>query len=255
MRETAENFASELLGNERRVWVREPLHDAHPPRVVVFLDAEMYRDKVGAPEIINAMQESGEIADSWVVYVSSLNPDVRWEEAPCYPPFASFLSDELVPWLRRRYCGAAEATEWCLVGLSYTALAASYAAKTKPGAFQRVVCQSGSFWWKGGWLIEQYARDPLRVPTEFYLHVGSRETQVNLLHRGDVFQEMSQLEAVREFRDALLERGYNVAYHEGAGSHDAAAWKADLPDALRWALPNTPATLPHAFAATNGHAG
>lgn len=45
------------------------------------------------------------------------------------------------------------------------------------------------------------------VPTEFYLDVGTQETQENVRHREDVLQVVSQIDGVRRFRDVLLLQG------------------------------------------------
>lgn len=235
MGERVETLRSLHLGNERTVWIRPPRNAARARHLTVFLDAEMYREKVGAPAIVDAIAAEPDRADSWFVYVSSVDPDTRWKECPCHPPFAAFLADEFLPWLFRLEDGSAETSVRTLVGLSYTGLAAAYVAKERPGLFQRVVAQSGSFWWSNGWLIDQYAAEPLRTPAEFYLEVGTRETQTDLQHHPEVFQATSQLEAVRAFRDVLENHGYAVTHVETDGAHDTAAWARGLPDALRWA--------------------
>ena len=124
-----------------------------------------------------------------------------------------------------------------LIGLSYTGLAAAFVAHEHPGVFQKVISQSGSFWWNDGWLTQQFAKREKRVPTEFYLEVGVRETQRNVRHREDVLQVASQIEGVRGFRDVLLSQGYSVKYVKGDGAHEFSAWARGLPDALKWALP------------------
>jgi enterochelin esterase family protein len=74
------------------------------------------------------------------------------------------------------------------------------------------------------------------VPTDFYLEVGTQELAENVRHREDVLQVVSQLEAVRKFRDVLRLKGHSVKYVEFDGGHDFAAWRRTLPDALRWAM-------------------
>jgi hypothetical protein len=59
MKEIQHILKSIHLANERVVWVREPEHKA--TSVTVFLDAELYRDRVGATSIIDALDSSGDI--------------------------------------------------------------------------------------------------------------------------------------------------------------------------------------------------
>jgi len=70
--------------------------------------------------------------------------------------------------------------------------------------------------------------------------VGSGETAENVRHKEDVLQVVSQIDAVRQFRDVLIAGGYDVKYLEFAGGHDFLEWRKTLPDALRWALPRQP---------------
>ena len=124
MKETQHTLKSIHLANERAVWVREPEHRA--TNVTVFLDAELYRDRVGATSIIDALNSKGDIDSSLFVFVSMESAASRWVECPCYPPFAQFIEEELFPWLERAYLRAHEAQERVIAGLSYTGLAAAY---------------------------------------------------------------------------------------------------------------------------------
>ena len=94
-----------------------------------------------------------------------------------------------------------------LVGLSYTGLAAAFIAKEAAGKFHRVISQCGSYWWQDCWRVGQFQAMRQPVPTEFYLDVGTQETQENVRHREDVLQVVSQIDGVRRFRDVLLLQG------------------------------------------------
>ena len=225
------------MGNERTVWVRPPTVGAKPAHLTIFLDAELYRDRVGAVATIEALNAASAIAPSWFVFVSSATQEARWRECPCYPPFARFVADELLPWLEATYPAVKKCHERVLVGLSYTGLAAAFVALQEVGKFGKVIAQSGSFWSDNCRLVEQYRKMKKRLPTSFYLDVGSKETDVEVQHQEDVRQAVSQIDAVRRFRDVLLDQGYRVKYLEFDGGHDCAAWQQTLPDALRWALP------------------
>lgn len=235
MSEIIARLKSRYLDNERLIWVRPPRDRSSANHISIFLDGELYRDRVGANSVIDSLQ--GNIADSWFVFVSMESVEVRWLECPCYPPFARFVVNELLPWLSTQHKQLRLVRNRTLIGLSYTGLAAAFVAKECPGIFQRVISQSGSFWWNDCWLSEQY-RLSARVPTEFYLDVGTHELAENVRHRDDVLQVLSQIEGVRRFRDALRLKGYSVRYVEFDGGHDFNAWRETLPAALRWALLN-----------------
>ncbi len=235
MNEVTARLNSVHLKNERLIWVRPPRDRSSAANISIFLDGELYRDRVKANGVIDGLE--GAIADSWFVYVSMESVEARWLECACYQPFARFVAEELLPWLSAHDRGMQLAQSKTLIGLSYTGLAAAFVAKEFPGIFQRVISQSGSFWWNDCWLSEQY-RLSAPVPTDFYLDVGTKELAENVLHRADVMQVVSQLEGVHTFRDVLRSKGYAVKYVEFDGGHDFAAWRQTLPEALRWALPN-----------------
>jgi len=45
-------FRSSILGNERSLWVRAPREPTSNTGLLIVLDAELYRNRVGAPAII-----------------------------------------------------------------------------------------------------------------------------------------------------------------------------------------------------------
>lgn len=220
------------LGNERSIWVRG--YGPSVSNLTIFLDAELYRERVGAGVLLDELSRSGAIAPSLFVFVSVESVTSRWRECPCYPPFARFIDEELFPWLEALRPEVRQAQERVVVGLSYTGLAAAYVALNAPERFTKVIAQSGSFWWNDCWLASQVAQ-PLTA--EFYLDVGLEETQTEVQHSEDVLQVISQIEGVRRFRDALLARGSTPRYVEFDGGHDVVAWRRTLVGALRWALP------------------
>lgn len=246
MPELTHRFRSAALQNERILWIHPPADPAAPCHLAIFLDGELYRDRVGAPALIDKLAANSALtpalAHSLVVYVSHQSEAARWRECPCYPPFAVFIHDELLPWLESQYPGirisptAQPAPVRLLAGLSYTGLAAAYVAREAPGCFNKIITQSGSFWSDDCWLIRDYAAKASRVPADFYLDVGLRETQENVTHHPGVFQRISQIAGVQRFRDVLLAQGHRVKYVEFDGGHSFPGWQSTLPDALTWAF-------------------
>ena len=239
MRETVSRLKSSYLQNERSIWICEPENVSGASDLVVFLDAEPYRDGMDALSVIEELR--GQVADSWYVFVSHKSWETRRCECPCYSPFARFIGEELLNWLASGYIDFTRIKRRVLAGVSYTGLAAAFVAKEYPGSFQRVISQSGSFWWNDCWLVEAYRHLEQKIPVEFYLDVGTQETRENVRHGEDLVQVVSQIEGVRRFRDALLARGYAVRYQEFDGDHDYAGWSRTLADALKWGVPLQPA--------------
>lgn len=228
-------FKSVYLNNERAVWVRTPSSGKAPRNLVIILDAELYREKVAACETIEELEEAETNPPTIFVFVSAHSIETRAIECPCYPPFVGFMIEELMPWLIREYPEIKDCDQRILVGLSYTGLASAYIALQSPDTFDKIIAQSGSFWWNNCWLVEQYAKLPNRLPVDFYLEVGDKEIRTNVDH-GHVLQTVSQVDAVTRFRDVLQNSGHTVIYVEFDGHHDTAKWRETLPGALQWAL-------------------
>lgn len=237
MGETLHRLASLHLGNERDIWIRPPAGGGPAAALLVFLDGEFHRERMGSPTLVRELEERGEIAPVLCADISYATLDARWTECPCHQPFARFVLEEFMPWLAGLHPEVAACRERVLIGLSYTGLAASYVAHQDDQPFSAVISQSGSYWHGHGRLARDYAARPPARPARHFLTVGRRETQTNVQHREDVLQQMAQIEGVRLFRDALVTGGMPVEYREFDGAHEFDWWRRMLPAALRWAVP------------------
>lgn len=238
MKETRHTLQSQILHNERTIWIRDPQSPEGNLDLLIILDAELYRNRVQAPRIIDSLFETGDLDNLLVVYVSCVDMDTRWIECPCYAPFSEFISQELIPFIRTEHPQAAQAKERVIAGLSYTGLAASFAALSNDGLFTKVISQSGSYWSNDCWLTHEFDGVKLAHPPAFFLDVGDKETHEYVWHKEDVIQKLSQVEGVAKFRDMLLKNGYEVRYDTFSGGHSAEAWATSLPNALKWAFGN-----------------
>jgi enterochelin esterase-like enzyme len=233
MTETVHRLSSRILMNERNVWVRHAANEEFIENLVIVLDGELYREKVGAVPIVDRVHEK--VGSTVFVFVSYASIEARWIECPCYPPFARFFEEEFFHWLEQHYPNLRNVRRRVIVGLSYTGLAAAFVATHISHRFTHVIAQSGSFWSQDGWLSRQISRLSY-LHSQFYLEVGNQETQTNVQHKEDVLQVVSQIQGVREFRDALKSRRVPTQYSEYDGGHDFGWWARRLPQALMWAL-------------------
>lgn len=240
MEENVHRFYSSVLGNERDVWIRVPADLNAFTKVLFVLDAELYRNKIGAHKIFEELVDRSLVPDSMVIYVSCCDMEVRWKECPCYPPFATFIVEELYPWLVERFPSIERCESRVIAGLSYTALAASYVALESKGLFGKVIAQSGAYWSNDCWLIQEYKRRTDGLDIAFYLDIGHREIQTMIQHRAGHLQRISQTEGVKRFRKTLLDRGNEVRYEVFKGGHSCECWTRTLPIALEWALGDNP---------------
>ena len=236
MLETEYTLHSELLGNRRSLWVRVPQNAASRLDLLIILDAELYRNRVNSPQILDTLSKESFLSKVLVVHVSTVNMETRFVECPCHPPFAKFVAQELIPWIHTNYPATAKAKRRVIAGLSYTGLAASYAALFNDGLFTHVISQSGSYWSNDCWLANEVENLELKAPPDFFLDVGDRETQTDVWHREGLVQAISQIEGVTRFRDALAKNGYNFRFDIFPGNHSAEDWAKSFPKALKWAF-------------------
>jgi enterochelin esterase-like enzyme len=225
---------SEILDNERRIWVYTP-HGYQPndepyPLLVLF-DGDVVRGPIPFPTILDNLIDDGRIPPMVAVLVDSLTQEVRNRELPCGAPFLEYLTDELLPWVREQYRITTDPARTIVAGQSHGGQAAAFAGLRRPDVFGNVISQSGSFWWSPDddheheWLTRQYAASERR-PVRFYMDTG-------LLERGPAPGDgPSLLVANRHFRTILRSKGYEVEYVEFNGAHDYACWRGSLADAL-----------------------
>jgi enterochelin esterase-like enzyme len=224
---------SEVLGNERRVWVYTPpgyTPDGEPHGLLLLFDGWAYQVLVPTPTILDNLIAAGRIPPLVAVLPDSLNQETRSRELPGYPPFADYLAQELVPWVREHYRVTTDPARCVVAGSSFGGLAAAFAGLRHPELFGNVLSQSGSFWWKPDedeeyeWHARQFALAE-RVPLRFYVDVGILEATAG---RGGP----SQVFASRHMRNVLQAKGYEVHYAEFGGGHDYLCWQGTLADGL-----------------------
>lgn len=224
---------SEILGNERRVWIYTPPGYApggEPCGLLLLFDGLAYQKLVPAPVILDNVIAAGRIPPLVAVLVDSLGEEIRGRELPANPAFADYLAQELVPWVREGYHVATDPARCVVAGSSFGGLAAAFAGLRHPELFGNVLSQSGSYWWKPDedeeyeWYARQFALAE-RAPLRFYLDVGILEFMS--AHGGP-----SQVFANRHMRDVLRAKGYSVHYAEFGGGHDYLCWQGTLADGL-----------------------
>jgi iron(III)-enterobactin esterase len=216
---------------ERSVWSLAP-PAGRSTAAVLFLDAELYLDRVGAVAVVRRLQQRRVIPLAVAVFLSHGGAAARHEDFLCRPEYAQFLARDLVGWVQEEHPGV---TEVVVAGLSLSGLAAAYAATRHPAVFRAVVCQSPSFWWEQGRFAEQLPAATQAGP-EFWVCVGSRERQAGVSHPpSGLRQELTQVTGCVLAVAALRAKGYGVSYRVYDGGHDPGCWREDLSLALPWA--------------------
>ncbi|MHA2378181.1 MAG: alpha/beta hydrolase-fold protein [Candidatus Thorarchaeota archaeon] len=228
---------SDILDNERRVWVYTPPDyaptEGGPYGLLVLFDGLAYVNHVPTPTILDNLSEAGLIEPMVAVFPDSLSMSIRLRELILHPPFNEFLVKELIPWIRSNFHVTEDPQNTVIGGASAGGLAAAYAAMEHPEIFGNVLSQSGAF--SSGrpgeegheWLTRQFAASE-KLLLKFYLDAGSLETK-SLRQIGDA---PNLIAANHNLRNVLQEKGYNVRYHEFSGGHDYISWQGTFADGL-----------------------
>jgi enterochelin esterase family protein len=229
---TKHHLASEWLTAPRQAWIHASA-SGEAKDCLLFLDGELYTERVKASERIRVAQAAGTLPALDCVYLSSVNATNRQMENICNESFASFLSVDVPRWIERtmgRY------QRLFLCGLSLSALQAVFTALRFPSVFAGVLSQSPSAWWRDEWLVGSMTSAGAKA-SRFWLSVGTSEVQENVFHPPTpLIQKTSQLASVRRLAKRMTEAGHEVHCHEYDGGHDPACWNAELPQALAWLL-------------------
>ena len=213
---------------ERKVWSLAP-RAGRPTAAILFLDAELYLGRVGAAAVVRRLQEQRAIPAAVAVFLSGGGAAARHKDFVCRPEYARFIAGALVGSVREEHTGV---TEIVITGLSLSGLAAAYTATRHPAVFRAAVCQSPSFWWERARFAEEL---PAATPAgpEFWISVGSRETEAGLSHPpSGLQQELTQVAGCVSAAAALRTKGYRVSYREYDGGHDPECRCDDLSLAL-----------------------
>lgn len=234
---------SDILDNERRVWVYTPpgyTTDGEPYGLLILFDGWAYVEMVPTPTILDNLLSEGLIPPLIAVLPDSLDAATRLRELLLYSPFNDFLVEELLPWVRERYHVTSDPTQTIVGGSSAGGLAAGFAALEHPKVFGNVLSQSGAFRWtpkdikEHEWLARQFAIRE-KLPLTFYLEAGILEVN-SLLALGD---GPNLIVANRHMRNVLEAKGYQVHYAEFAGGHDYLCWQGTLADGLQVLMERT----------------
>ncbi len=230
-------FRSELMDNERRVWVYTPPgyksgDQAYP--VLVAFDGAGAISHMPTQRILDNLLADGRIRPVVAVFIDNPTSESRNVELPCNETFALFIERELMPWLRTGYRVSHDPADHFVTGASYGGLAAFWLGYRLPHLFGNVISQAASLWWGPGyersvprslggyppeWLIEQYSQSP-RLPVRIWMEIGLME------------HPSLMLEPNRRMKDVLEAKGYDLIYSEPCGGHDTALWRGTLATAL-----------------------
>ncbi len=161
-----------------------------------------------------------------------LSPPLPNPQGSKYP---SFLTDEVLPFIEKRYRVKKGAENTGLGGSSYGALITLYTVIKKPDVFGRVLLESPSFYVSEAKILEE-ARKVASFSSRFYLGVGTNEEAKKDCTPGDLSHEAVQ--DVLKLKTILLDKKLSEkdlkVVIEDCATHSEAAYGRRLPLALRF---------------------
>jgi enterochelin esterase-like enzyme len=230
-------LASEVLGNERRIWVSMPPGDHSDESALPFVIHLDGTPNHSAPSVRDALVHAGLIRPCAVVLVDSLGLQ-RYTELLCDPAFSRMLVGELLPWLHDRYPLSRDPGEVALAGESYGGLCAGWTALHHPTTFGNAILQSPSCGYHPDLTWGTGAGELLRrtpVPTLIADFLAAERAPIRVFH--DVGELEGSNTHSRWLDHVLTAKGYDTRYREFAGGHDYAWWRGLFADALLWCFP------------------
>jgi len=159
--------------------------------------------------------------------------------------YAKVITDELLPVLTKQYNISSKPEDRAIGGASSGAIAAFTVAWHRPDQFSKVISTIGSFTnIRGGHVYPDLIRSTDRKPIRIFLQDGLND---NRGVRGQA--ENASYDPQRDWHAqnikmvaALTEKGYDVNYTWGIGTHSSKQAGAILPEMLRWLWRDYPRT-------------
>lgn len=218
----------------RNVWTLSD-DSNRPQKLCIFLDAELYIDRINAPEIIRRLRQDEAISPVTCIFVSHLNSEQRHYDYVCNSDYATFIAEDVFDWVVENIGDVNEEGN-VICGLSLSGLASTHIALNYPNRFSFALSQSPSYWWNNEWLKDQLSILN-HASGKYWISVGDQETESDVSHPPtNMAQATSQVDAAARFVNALKAQTNDVHFNLFDGGHDIEAWKAELSSALRWLI-------------------
>ncbi|MBY7120754.1 esterase family protein [Bacillus sp. 16GRE42] len=224
------SFHSTILNNTRKIYIYTPhdySHTSHLQELLIVFDGNSFIHNLSIARTLNYLIYEKEIPSCIAVAIDSVD---RLEELTYNDKMNTFLTEELLPWIKARYHVYQEKNHTTIAGFSLGGIAAFYAALQNPHVFGNVLSMSGSVHWKKDGYENQISSIDLNaIQPHFYIAAGELENK-------------PLLTANRRLYKALKGKGYQITYEEFQCGHDGVWWREKLFDGLK-ALKLTKTTL------------
>jgi enterochelin esterase family protein len=238
---TKYTFMSEIFpGSVRDYWLYVPAqYDAASPAcVMVFQDGKEYIAEDNAPIVMDNLIHGKKMPVTIAIFINpgtipNTPPTPRYEDSQrCIEydtvsgRYASFLMEEILPEVAKKYNLRTDAAGRGICGSSSGGICAFTVAWERPDAFSKVLSFVGSFAdIRGGHVYPTLIRKTEKKPIRVFLQDGSNDLD-NIWGNWPL--------ANQEMAAALKFKGYDYKFVYGTGGHDHKHIAAILPESLEW---------------------
>ena len=255
------------------VYVPAQYEKAVPAALMIFQDGQAFLRLTGdyrAPYVFDNLIYRREIPVTIVVFINpGRRPDQPvasasdWGDRASNRPqeynslddnYAKVIIDELLPVLKQRYNFSPRPEDHAIGGASSGAIAAFTVAWQRPDQFSKVLSMIGSFTnIRGGHAYPGLILGADRKPIRIFLQDGLNDNRgITLKGEKSIYNPERDWHAQnRKMVAALTEKGYDVNFCWGIGTHSNKQGGAMLPEMLRWLWRDYPRPADDPHNATN----
>jgi enterochelin esterase family protein len=150
--------------------------------------------------------------------------------------YARLIVNELLPELEKEYQLSKRPEDRAIAGASSGAICAFTVAWQRPDQFRKVISTIGSFTnIRGGHVYPDLIRSSASKPIRVFLQDGANDNRGRGRNGGGAYNPQRDWHAQNiKMAAALTEKGYDVNYCWGIGTHSNKQGGAMMPEMLRW---------------------
>jgi len=242
---TTHTWESKIYANTKRsyyVYVPAQYNTSTPAALMVFQDGFAYQREDGdfrVPIVFDNLINRKEMPVTIALFVDPgywtsspppanlfLSQNRSYEYDDLSDQYATFLINELVAELKKKYNISDDPKMHAICGLSSGGICAFTAAWFRPDYFHKVLSHIGSFTdIRGGHIYPALIRKSAKKDIKVFLQDGNKDLNNNY---GDWWLANLQMESSLKFK------GYDYKFESGTGAHNGKHGGSILPESLKW---------------------
>jgi enterochelin esterase family protein len=250
-------LSSQVFTNSRNYWVYVPAQydGTQPACLMIFQDGHAFVNLKGdyrIPYVFDNLVYRREMPVTIGVFINPghtpqqpESTSTNWGDSINNRPteynelnerYARLIVDELMPELEKEYRISKKPEDRAIAGASSGAICAFTVAWQRPDQFRKVISTIGSFTnIRGGHVYPDLIRNSPAKPIRVFLQDGVNDLRGRGRNAGSAYDPQRDWHAQNiKMAAALTEKGYDVNYCWGIGTHSNKQGGAMMPEMLRW---------------------